>query len=169
MNRIAIVEFARALHSSLEHRVALAVQDPSGYVDAYRDELGLRGVDTPEEELAVLALIGGLIELDSAAEFDWRADPDSVLEEVGRLLALPGALRPPVGLIDSVELEEDGPALEALHRVQARLLGTDFSLRIIDIGSDSYPTVIIRTDAADRLDALADAAGVRWKDATLIS
>jgi hypothetical protein len=162
MNRIAIVDFARALHSGLEQRVHLAVKDPSAYVDAYRAELELRGVDAPEDGLAVLALIDGLIESGRAAELDWREDPSVVVEEIGALVSLPDGERIAANLVDSIDADETSKVTDALRAVDALIETEGLTLRVIDIGSDSYPTLVIRSEAAARLDALALAAGVTW-------
>ena len=49
---------------------------------------------------------------------------------------------------------------DALRAVDALIEAEGLTLRVIEIGSDSYPTVVIRRDAAERLDALALSAGV---------
>jgi hypothetical protein len=162
MSTRSLEALARALSpadDTLAERVRLASDQPTDYVEKNRRELRLRGISEPVDELATIALIDGLIAAQAAAELDWREDPETALEIIAELRALPGGHPIPGGLQD-LEVDVDQPVSSLLVVLDDALGRFGLALRIFYIATDSYPLVCLEAAHVDALTSLAAAAGV---------
>jgi hypothetical protein len=162
MSTTSLEALARALSpadDTLAERVRLAYEQPADYVEQNRRELRLRGIGKPVNELATIALIDGLSAAQAATELDWREEPETALELIAELRVLPGGHPIPGGLQD-LEIAVDQPVIAALVDLDEALGRLGLALRIIDIGSDSYPLVCLEAAHVDAVTNLAAAAGV---------
>lgn len=141
--------------------VDLALRDPARYVAKHAKELDLRGFDAPVKNLALLALIDGLIARGLATELDWREEPEDCIAQIFALRSLPAqtALKE----LDAPEVDDEMTTARALKIAAGALAPSGLVLATIDIRSDSYPTLVLDAKAFPKIEKLALECKVRLK------
>ncbi|MFH9610926.1 DUF6630 family protein [Streptomyces sp. NPDC017448] len=156
--RTSLAEIASLLapaHPDVADEVLRAHDDPNGYVDAFEERLGERGVDEPVDNLAWIALIDALAARGLLAEFDWKEDAEEIRAQLTSLESRPST----DPWLLSGPAETSLPTYDFLHACGRRYRGIGAALAVLDIDSDCYPVVVLRAARADRLTALAGRAG----------
>jgi hypothetical protein len=136
--------------------VDLAAGDPAAYLNQFAWRLAERGIEQVDDVDPLIALVDGLMDRGRLAEFDWKEGDESVLATLNQLepVRAVGAVFPPAELAG---VEEALPyAAEILADYGQSVVG-------IDIGSDSYPTLVLPSDRVAGFRAAAEAADVTIK------
>ncbi|MFG2629593.1 DUF6630 family protein [Streptomyces sp. NPDC048473] len=142
-------------HPAVAERVLHAHDDPGRYVRTHADRLADRGIDEPIPDLAWIALVDALDEHQLLAEFDWKEGPDEIRAQLGRLASRPSV--DPWVLFDADDMFL--PTHEFLEVCGRHYRDVGATLAVLDIDSDCYPVVCLRTARAEELTALAHRAG----------
>jgi len=151
--REALIEIAALLapdEPAVAERVALAYDDPEGYVRAHADQLGERGIGEPEPELAWIALVDALTDHGLLAEVDWREADADIVDQLRELRSSP-APESWAWWPEPNELE----TYEFLQLAGDRLGAGGTALAVLDIESDCYPLVLLPAERGAELVALA--------------
>lgn len=141
--------------------VDLALRDPARYVAKHAKELDLRGIDAPVKNLALLALIDGLIARKLATELDGREEPEDCIAQIFALRSLPALTA--LKKLDAPEVDEESTTPRALKVAAGALASAGLVLVTIDIRSDSYPTLVLDAKSHPKVETLAGACKVRLK------
>lgn len=141
--------------------IDLALRDPARYVAKHAKELDLRGIDAPVKNLAVLALIDGLIARKLATELDWREEPEDCIEQIFALRSLPAQTA--LKKLDAPEVDDEMTTARALKIAAGALAPAGLVLATIDIRSDSYPALVLDAKAFPKVEKLAAACEVLLK------
>lgn len=139
-----------------EVEVRLALEDCAGYVERFREQLQGRGITKPEPGLPWIALVDGLWSRKKLVEIDWREAPEEIIEQLDPLLDEYGS-RP--NRWEWADQEEDWDTEAFLLEIGRTIAADGLALACIDIESDSYPLLIVKSDTFDRARKLADESG----------
>lgn len=158
--------FARLAHALLPDdvfvsEVVLAEREPDRYAVAHARVLKLRGIAKPVPNLALIAVLDGLIERQCAVEIDWREDPLTATESLGSLLVLPTRNRLVRAIVPAIDDIESETLAEAAVAWEASLAAEACGLIWFDLGSDSYPIACLAVDEIAAIQAIAEMVGVR--------
>ncbi|TNE89409.1 MAG: hypothetical protein EP330_11410 [Deltaproteobacteria bacterium] len=129
--------------------LALAVEDPAAYVEAFAERLDERGITKPVANLRTLALADALQACDLALVLDWRFDPEDVVEGLRTVLG---------EVADELDVDDVDPEdpIEALEALQAFVEGEDKALFQLGLDEDAYELFFVDGDEADRAQDLLD-------------
>ncbi len=141
--------------------VALAIEDPAGYVTKHRGTLNERGITKPCPDLHAIALVDGLRAAGALGEVDWRAEPGEVrkaLVPLARLHDVPLARIWPDG---------DDLAVDALLGVvSSELANFGKRILIVDLRNDDRDFLIIDAPIATTFAAALRRFGVQVRATT---
>lgn len=155
-----LIQLARYLmgpDSSLVDEIELAINKPHDYVGRFAKRLHLRGIRQPHNMLPWIALVDGLLERGQLEEIDWKGSPEEVQAALRRIT---GQQREWAWLWDE---DPEGrflrPPRELFPRINEQLDNEGRMLMVIDIGSDSYPLIVLAHDRMIEASQLARLAG----------
>jgi hypothetical protein len=149
---------AEAVDADAETRaeVELAAADPEAYLGRFEARLAERGIEAADEVDPLIALVDGLMDRGRLVEFDWKEGDEAVLAALALVEPVRG-LGVTLPAADLAGVEEALPyAAEVLAEYGLTVVG-------IDIGSDSYPTLVLPSDRMAGVRAAAEAVGVTVK------
>ncbi|MBT2773614.1 hypothetical protein J7J47_15410 [Halomonas sp. ISL-60] len=130
--------------------VNLALSDPESYFGKYSDDLMERGIEDPSEVTPWIALVDGLTRSASLVELDWKFDAAELVWNLEQLNVCKAHA------IDFSKISESDEYSEDLLKLVASVLDSySLSLIILDIGSDSYPLMVIPRDDVDQVKRFA--------------
>lgn len=157
--REALGEIARVLapgEPEVAERVLRAYDAPEAYVSEHADRLEDRGIDTPIDNLAWIALVDSLTDHHLLGEVDWKEAPEDIRWALGQLTSRPA---------DEVwawhDPEEDIFTHDFLKRAGEHTYAAGKALVLLDIESDCYPLAYLPVARVAELTELAADAGYR--------
>jgi hypothetical protein len=156
----ALIELARRLlptDGSLVDDIRLAVREPKEFRKRYAD----RDLESAESiEPWSHSLVEGILERKRAGWIDWKAGVDDIISAI----EVDGSPLPRDprrwDWLDALQFESI-PTLDVLRLIADRLAHEGWTLAILDTNSDSYVLVVIPSDEAQVMEALAQSAGER--------
>jgi hypothetical protein len=157
--RDALAGLARLLapgEPEVAARVLHAYDSPDAYLAEHADRLEDRGIDTPIENLAWIALVDSLTDHHLLGEVDWKEAPEDIRDALGQLTSRPA---------DEVwawhDSEEDIFTHDFLKRAGEHTYAAGKALVLLDIESDCYPLAYLPVARVAELIELAADAGYR--------
>ncbi|MFD7425758.1 DUF6630 family protein [Streptomyces sp. NPDC059818] len=151
----AVVALLAPAHEAVAERVLHAHDDPSGYVRDHAAALEDRGIDEPVPGLAWIALVDALAEHRLLAELDWKEDSEEIRSQLRGLASRPSV--DPWVLVGAADMLL--PTHDFLEACGRHYRDVGAALAVLDIESDCYPVVCLRTARVKELTALAARAG----------
>lgn len=143
--------------------ISEAIESPTTYVATHAERLRERAISGEairqgRVDLAWLALIDGLIEARLATEVDWKELPSNIRRELDALGSMPAASDrwAWAGHDDDLDAMGTEPFLKRCGKELERL---GVELAYLDIGSDSYPLVLLESGVAREAQPLAASVG----------
>ncbi len=147
----ALISFAARLAPGTQldwDALRASVADPAMYARANAEALAGRGIrDRLPANLPWLALVDALIDVGRAWEIDWKEDPSEVRAAIESIAA------PPLedGAFDALDDIDEVDTEAFLKKCDRALRGVGRALVQLDIGSDSYPLVVVQRVALTNL------------------
>lgn len=149
-----IIGFLCPKDYGLFEEVNLAAEDPEGYFEEYRAELGERGIEDPSGITPWLAMVDGLISRKCLVEVDLKVDPADLRIALSEL-SIARERR-----IDLQPLVGSDVSGEPLLHIAGQVVGTyNLGLHALDISSDSWPLVLLPLEHNRRLAELVKRLG----------
>ncbi len=139
---------------TLLSEVQLAKAQPLHYYERFEDNLFERGIEDPTQVQPWLALVDGLISRHYCVELDWKMEANELAFQLGKLKSLTGLDDILFKLSQSKTTNED-----ALKTAANFLKEKDFCLLQLDIGSDSYPLVVVKISQQIEVERIATSLG----------
>ncbi|MBP1995526.1 DUF6630 family protein [Paenibacillus eucommiae] len=160
-SKAALLELGTRLSAGNVQIVAeikLAIEQPLEYFNTWEDRLINRGIDSPIDDQPWISLVDALAEDQLAFEVDWKEASDTIVWATRKLLDRKQFTVPESVLIE-VENEDSLPTNEVLQMLRDNLEKFGVTLAFMDIDSDSYVLITVRSDEIESLQALASKAG----------
>ncbi|ANY70920.1 hypothetical protein BBD42_22735 [Paenibacillus sp. BIHB 4019] len=163
LRNTALLELSRRLafgQSQIVEEVTEAMLHEEDYFVRWFDRLDERGISCPIPELPWFALVDSLQAEGLAGEIDWKEDSDEVASVIEDLLARKQLL-PEEEWNWENEVEEMIPTYDFLVKMFKLLQAHSITLACMDINSDCYVLITVRSEEISKLQALAARAGYR--------
>lgn len=143
---------------SLIEELNLAIDKPAEYLAQFQEQLSYRGIDEPFPELPWIALVDGLIARNRLVEIDWKNYVEDVTWNIDQLLQNEPD-EPERWKWTKTGIWDEKPTEELLEAIAYRFHGQGLSLVYVDIDSDSYPLMFIKSEQLAKSQQLANEAG----------
>ncbi|MEG0938559.1 DUF6630 family protein [Comamonas sp.] len=138
--------------------VQLALIQSDQYFSRFANDLTQRGIDSPQEVSAWLALVDGLQRREQNVELDWRLDLDELISSLSQLRTVKE-----LGLVFDDLMADDAASEmageDALGKAAIWLRSKGLALVCMDIDSDSYPLMLLPLERVDAIKVLAERVG----------
>jgi uncharacterized protein DUF6630 len=129
---------------SLSADVVLSEIDPLAYVRAHAEELDLRGISDPTDDLPWIALIDGLMNKGKLIELDWKERGEMFVKAAIKILKNEKSPEQARGALNSINVQESWKDTYLLNQIDQTLAPYGYSIIMIDIYSDCHPIALVR-------------------------
>ncbi|MET4138150.1 hypothetical protein [Pedobacter sp. UYP1] len=148
MNQIELIQQLSEIllspdHHGIEAEIILSYRKPDDYLQLFKQELLLRGIESKIPELPLIALVNGLQRRNKLVEMDWKEDFSSFINEIYSILPDNEIGRSAKKALIDLSVDDDDDPDGFLPEISALLNEHSLLLIMLDIDSDSYPLIIL--------------------------